>query len=43
MVFDNRALRGTLGPKKEITEGQGKIQNEELHNLYSSPHIIMVI
>jgi hypothetical protein len=42
-VFDNRALRRTLGPKRdEVTGGWRKLQNEELHNLYSSPSILRI-
>jgi hypothetical protein len=39
-VFENRVLRRILGPKRD--EGKGgwrKLDNEELHNLYSSPNI----
>jgi hypothetical protein len=37
MVFENRELRRMLGPKRdEVTGGWRKLQNEELHNLYSS-------
>jgi hypothetical protein len=33
-----------LGPKRDgMTEGWTKLQNEELHNLYSSPSIISII
>jgi hypothetical protein len=39
-VFENRVLR-IFGPKRdEVTGGWRKLHNEELHNLYSSPHII---
>jgi hypothetical protein len=39
--FENRVLRGILGPKRdEVTGGWRKLHNEELHNLYSSPSII---
>jgi hypothetical protein len=42
-VFGNRVLRRIFGPKRdEITRGWRKFHNEELHNLYSSPHIIRV-
>jgi hypothetical protein len=34
-------LRGIFVPKKdEVAVGWGKLHNEELHNLYSSPSII---
>jgi hypothetical protein len=40
-VFENRVLR-IFGPKRdEVTAGWRKLHNEELHNLYSSPRIIM--
>jgi hypothetical protein len=33
-----------VGPKRdEVTRGWRKLQNEELHNLYSSPSIIRMI
>jgi hypothetical protein len=39
-VFENRVLR-IFGPKRdEVMGGWGKLQNEELHTLYSSPSII---
>jgi hypothetical protein len=42
-VFE-RVLRRTFGQKRdEVTGGWGKLRNEELHNLYSSPSIIRVI
>jgi hypothetical protein len=35
-VFDNRELRRIFGPKRdEVTGDWRKLQNEELHNLYS--------
>jgi hypothetical protein len=43
-VFENRVLRRIFGPKRdEVTGGWGKLHNEELHNLYSSPSIIRMI
>jgi hypothetical protein len=43
-VFKNRALRRIFGPKRdEVTEGWGKLHNEELHDLYSSPGTIRII
>jgi hypothetical protein len=40
-VFENRALRRELYPKRdEVPGGWRKLQNVELHNLYSSPSII---
>jgi hypothetical protein len=43
-VFENRVLRRIFGPKRdEVTGGWRKLHNEELHNLYSSPNIIIMI
>jgi hypothetical protein len=43
-VFENRVLRRIIGPKRDEETGcWRKLQNEELHNLYSSPSIIRVI
>ena len=43
-VFENRVLRRIFGPKRdEVTGEWGKIHNEELNNLYSSPNIVRVI
>jgi hypothetical protein len=40
-VFENRVLRRIFGPKRDEVMGEwGKLHNEELHNLYSSPDII---
>jgi hypothetical protein len=40
-AFENRVLRRIFGPKRdEVTGDWRKLHNEELHNLYSSPHII---
>jgi hypothetical protein len=40
-VFENRVLRRIFGSKRdEVTGGWRKLQNEELHNLFSSPRII---
>jgi hypothetical protein len=40
-VFENRVLRRIFGPKRNEVMGEWrKWQNEELHNLYSSPDII---
>jgi hypothetical protein len=39
-MFKNRVLRRIFGPKKDDVTGEwGKLPNEELHNLYSSPNI----
>jgi hypothetical protein len=43
-VFENRVLRRIFEPKRdEVTGGWGKLHNEELHYLYSSPSIIRMI
>jgi hypothetical protein len=43
-VFENRVLRRIFGPKREeVTGGWRNPQNEELHNLYSSPSTIGMI
>jgi hypothetical protein len=43
-VFENRVLRTIFGTERdEVTVGWRKIHNEELHSLYSSRSIIMVI
>jgi hypothetical protein len=39
MPIRNPKLRRIFGPKiDEVTEDWGKLHNEELHNLYSSPN-----
>jgi hypothetical protein len=43
-VFENRVLRKIFRPKREEVAGGWKtLHNEELHNLYASQNIIMVI
>jgi hypothetical protein len=43
-VFESRVLRGMFEPKRdEVAGGWRKLYNEELHNLYSSPSIIIMI
>jgi hypothetical protein len=42
-VFENRVLRRIFGPKKEEGTGKRKLNNGELHNLYSSPNIIRLV
>jgi hypothetical protein len=39
-VFENCVLRRIFGPKRDEVTGEWRnLQNEELHNLYSSPNI----
>jgi hypothetical protein len=41
---ENRVLRRIFGPKRDgVTGGWRKLHNEELHNLYSSPNIILIL
>jgi hypothetical protein len=43
-VFENGLRRRIFGPKRdEMVGGWRKLHNEELHNLYSSPNIIIMI
>jgi hypothetical protein len=43
-VFENRVLRKIYGPKRnEMVGGWRKLQNEEPHNIHSSPSIIIMI
>jgi hypothetical protein len=43
-MFENRVLSRIFGPKRdEVMEDWGKLYNEELRNLYSSPDIIRMI
>ena len=43
-VFENRALRGILGPKRDgVTEEWKKLHNVKLNDLYCSPTIARVI
>jgi hypothetical protein len=42
-VFENRVLRRIFGPKREEDGWSRKLHNDELHILYSSPHIVRVI
>jgi hypothetical protein len=41
--FQNRVLRKIFGPKREEDGSWRKLQNDELHSLYSSPNIVRVI
>jgi hypothetical protein len=43
-VFENRVLSRIFGPKRdEVTGERRTLHNEELHDLYSLPHIIKII
>jgi hypothetical protein len=42
-VFQNRVLRRIFGPKREEDGSWRKLYNDELHSLYASPNIVMVI
>jgi hypothetical protein len=43
-VFENKVLTRIFGLKRDIvTGGWRKYHNEELHNLYSSSNIIIMI
>jgi hypothetical protein len=41
-VFENRVLRRILGPKREEDGSWRKLNNDEIHSLYSSPNIVRV-
>jgi len=43
-MCENRVLRTVFGPKREeVAGGWRRLHNEELHDLYASSDIIMVI
>jgi hypothetical protein len=43
-VFENRVLRRIFGAKRdEVMAGKRKLHNEELHSLYFSPSILIMI
>jgi hypothetical protein len=43
-VFENRVLRRIVEPTRQgVVGGWRRLDNEELHNLYTSPNIIWVI
>jgi hypothetical protein len=43
-VFENRVLRGILGPKRDEVTGEWiKLHNEELNDQYSSLTIVRVM
>jgi hypothetical protein len=44
MVFENRALRRMLGPRRyKVTGGWRKLHNEELRDLYALPSTIIMV
>jgi len=43
-VFENMVLRSIFGPRRdEVTKEWGKLHNEDLNELYSSPNIFRAI
>jgi len=43
-VFENMVLRRIFGPRRdEVTREWGRLHNEELNDMYSSPNIVWVI
>jgi hypothetical protein len=42
-VFENRVLRIFEPKRDEVTGGWGKLHNEDVHDLYSSPSIIRIL
>jgi hypothetical protein len=43
-VFENRVLRIIFGPKRdEVVGGWRRLHNEELHNLYASSDVKVII
>jgi hypothetical protein len=42
-VFENRVLRKIFGTKREEDGSWRKLDNDELHDLYSSPNIVRAI
>jgi len=43
-LFENRVLRKIFGPKRDKVTGEwGRLHNEELNDLYTSPNIVRVI
>jgi hypothetical protein len=42
-MFENRVLRRIFGPQtEEVAGGWRRLHNEELHNLYALPNIIIL-
>jgi hypothetical protein len=42
-VLEKRVLRKIFGPKRDEDGSRRKLHNDELHDLYPSPNIVMVI
>jgi hypothetical protein len=43
-MFENRVLRRIFGPERSgVIRKWGKLHNEELNDMYSSPSIVQVI
>jgi hypothetical protein len=43
-VFEDRVLSRIFGPRgNEVSRDWRKLQNEEFHNLYSSPNIVKIV
>jgi hypothetical protein len=42
-VFENRVQRRIFIPKRDEVTGSCTLHNKELHNLYSSPNIIIMM
>jgi hypothetical protein len=42
-IFENKVLRIFVPKRCEVMGGWRKLHNEELHELYSSPSIIIII
>jgi hypothetical protein len=43
-LFENRVLTRIFGPKRdEVTGDWRKLNNDDIHNSYSSPNIIRII
>jgi len=43
-VFENRVLRRIFGPRRDEVTGEcGKLHNEKLNDLYSSPNMVGVM
>jgi len=44
MVFQNRVLREISGTKEEeVTGERRRLHNEEHHDMYLSPHIVLMM